>query len=149
MIDRSPDQLLALDLFRVTAARTSVFNAASLTFSPSRKSIAHAIGCTARGSASMKSIFWLVLIVPVCGTAALAAETPRPKKVLAPAFLYRLMKLVSHSRGPKPRWPNARNTPRCSYFGGRGIRSMVKGIGEIGDVCGEAPRIILEAHAET
>lgn len=36
-------QLCALDLFRLTAARTSVFNASSLIFSPSRKSIARRV----------------------------------------------------------------------------------------------------------
>src|SRR3984885_15144016 len=39
----SVDQLLALDLFRVTAARTRVFNAFSLIFSPSRKSMARRV----------------------------------------------------------------------------------------------------------
>src|SRR5215471_9972341 len=37
------DQLWALDLFRVTAARTSVFNASSSIFSPSRKSMARLV----------------------------------------------------------------------------------------------------------
>src|SRR5215471_21161414 len=37
------DQLWALDLFRVTAARTRVFNAFSFIFSPSRKSMARLV----------------------------------------------------------------------------------------------------------